>query len=348
MKGLFSYDDARKTVQEIVAMHLFEFTITKRDLVNGPNLMLKEIISKQSEEDSLNEIKYGFIKPKIEQEPTPKLDSIQEPFPTPEPIPEPIQEIKPLESEIPIEKLSAMIGGKLKPLKEELYFAEKKEVKEVKNEIIDAKEALDRMDEILREPEDLGMFNATDMESELVDKGDFEDKLEKSKEKDISLPPPVPSAPTGPPAGPPAGPPKSPPSAPGSAPSPPPPGSGPKSPQTLRGGMTEELKDLFSKTKEEKVVEPPIMPPASPPAPKMKPISSPESVAESAPKRRDTISELSSRKSVPSPSPSPPPPELEVTSASSKSFSFKQKKKAKKMGARMRSVASDTEETALS
>jgi len=108
IKGLFSYDDIRKTVKEIVDMHLLEFTITKRDLVNGPNLILKEFISPTTEDDSSKDMQYGYLKPKIEPE------SPSRPEPIPEPQPEAKPDIKPLESEIIKEKLeySGTIGGK--------------------------------------------------------------------------------------------------------------------------------------------------------------------------------------------------------------------------------------------
>ncbi|QEE15846.2 hypothetical protein DSAG12_01673 [Promethearchaeum syntrophicum] len=346
MKGLFSYEDARKTVKEIVAMHLFEFTITKRDLVNGPNLMLKEITSTQPEEDSSKGMQYGYLKPKIESKPTPQPDFIQEPVHIQELVPEPTQEIKSLESEIIGEKLSDIgaIGGKKDTSEVELFFAEKKERKKVKNEILDAKEAIDRMDDMLKESPVEDLLYKAKKETKLTVDDSLEDKLKKSEEKDLKLSTHAPSAP----ASPPASPPKSLPLSSGSAP--PPPGSAPKSPQTLRGGMTEELKTLFSKTKEEETVEPPAEPAADLFArhhmSKRKPKLSTESVSESAPERRRDSSKPSPKKSFPPPSPSPPPPSPEpaVTSASSQPFSIKQKKKGKKMGARMRSLAVKTEE----
>ena len=145
IKGLFSYDDIRKTVKEIVDMHLLEFTITKRDLVNGPNLMLKELISPTTKEDSSKDMQYGYLKPKIEP------DAFPQPEPIPEPQPEAKPVIKPLESEIIKEKLeySGIIGGKKDDAVGGLQFSEMEKVKSTRNEIDDAKEAMDRMEEML-------------------------------------------------------------------------------------------------------------------------------------------------------------------------------------------------------
>lgn len=312
IKGLFTYDDVRKTVKEIVALHLLEFTITKRDLVNGPNLMLKELIPPTAEEVSSKDMQMGYLKPKIEPGSTLQPEPTHEPAPTqapaPELMPEPISDIKSLEPEFMKEKIEDLgtIGGKRDEIAGELQFSEMEKVKTAKNEMADAKEAMDRMEEMLRKPS---------VEDQLF-------KAKKSQEKERILSPP-----------------DSVPPAPGSAP---PPGSPPSSPLKLRSGMKQELKELFSKTMDEKKIEPPSSPPApgsptsgsAPPAPGSPP--------KSAPKRQRALLE-----SRPPPSPSPSPSEPSVTSAGVPPPSFKAKRKSKKkMGARLRSFDNEAEDAA--
>ena len=230
IKGLFSYDDIRKTVKEIVEMHLFEFTITKRDLVNGSNLMLKEVIPITNEEISSKDMQYGYLKPKIEPEPTP------EPISEPEPLT--IPEIKPLESEIIMEKISDLgtIDGKKDRLEGELYFSELEENKSAKNEIKDAKEALDKMEEMLREPSREDQLLGRKMESESINRDEFQDILIKSQENEKTLSPLAPAPPPPPKSLPPA--PRSTPPLAGSAPQTP--GSAPERRRSLSKPSTRE------------------------------------------------------------------------------------------------------------
>ncbi|MCK5027979.1 MAG: hypothetical protein KAS07_06165, partial [Candidatus Pacebacteria bacterium] len=374
VKGLFTYDDIRKSVKEIVDLHLLEFTITKRDLVNGSNLMLKDLISTTSEEDSSKDMQFGYLKPKIEPEAPPQ--------------PEAIPDLKPLESEIMKEKLEDFdrIGSKSDELSGELQFPEMEKVKSTRNEIDDAKEAIDRMEEMLRKPSE---------EDQLLE------PLEKSQEKEIALPPPGSALksplnqqsevtedlkkifseamerkkvepPVGPPSGPSAGfpAPKSAPP-PGSAP-----GGHPKSPQSLRGVATEELKSLF-KIKEEKKSGPPGGPPSGSPGdspispltlryemkkelnrlrPKIKDEKKSESPSvppvsgSGAPPPSPVPSRPLAKPSIQEPTPPPPPVSLSSESAkksvSLSALSPKKKKKGKKMAARSRSFAKESEETA--
>lgn len=301
VKGLFFYDDIRKSVKDIVGMHLLEFTITKRDLVNGSNLMLKEVIS-TSEEDSSKEMQFGYVKPKTESETK---------------------------------------GVKRDELVGELHISEMEKVKRTRIEMDNAKEAIDRMEEMLRKPSE---------EDHVLE------PIKKSQEKEKVLPPPPSSTPkfplnqnievtedlkklfskamerkkgeppVEPPSGPPAGFP-----APKSAPSPPP-GSG-AHPSTLRGAATEEMKSLF-KIKEEKKPEPPASAPTSGSA------TPPPTPARSHALEKSSIRE-------PTPHPPPPPPSKPVdTSTGYGSFSFRTKKKVKKMGASLRSFADEVEEVA--
>ncbi|KAF5417416.1 MAG: hypothetical protein C5S38_01775 [Candidatus Methanophagaceae archaeon] len=336
-------------------MHLLEFTITKRDLVNGPNLMLKELIPTTTEEVPFKDIQYGYLKPKIE----PETSSLPEPIP--EPIPEPAPELTPKprldalselkihESEMMKEKIDDLgtIGGKRDEIAGRLYRSEIEEVKSGKIEVEDAKEEVDRMEVMLRKPsmkdqlEEAKMsLNAMDsvIEEEFgEDKVDYvEAKFEKFKEKEKALPPPSGSTPPPP----------------GSAP-----GGPPKSPQTLRGNMTQELKGLFKK-KEEKKPEPPSGPPASSPAsppagpPAGPPVGPPTgSVSGSGtPSPSPVHRYVSAKASIREPTP-PPPPSLPSSEPAKKSATLappspKKKKKGKKMVARLRSFAEESEETA--
>jgi len=288
VKGLFSYDDIRKSVKDIVGMHLLEFTITKRDLVNGSNLMLKEEIS-TPEEDSSKDMEFGYLKPKIEPE------------------------IK---------------GGKRDEMVGELHISEVEKVKSTRNEMDDAKEAIDRMEEMLRKPSD---------EDHILE------PIKKSQEKEKALPSPVSTLKTPlnqntkvtealkilfsetmerkeveptaePPSGPPAG-------FPGPKSTPPPgsaPGGPPKSIPSLRGALTEELGRL-RKIKEEKKSAPPP-----------------------APVRRSASMESLTQDSIPLPPPSPPP-KKRMGKSSPKPYSRKEKKKSKIVAAGLRSLAYEEE-----
>ncbi len=358
IKGLFSYDDIRKTVKEIVAMHLLEFTITKRDLVNGSNLMLKELIPATTHKIPPKDIQYGFLKSKIE----PETSTIPEPMPEPmpEPIPEPIPEpplkiqdavmsdLKPLETEIFKERLdgSGTIGG----IREETAdIMEEMSIKQsMEDQLEEVKMSQKAMDSVIEE--EFG-----------EDKVDYvEAKFEKIKEKEKALPPPGSALPP-----------------PGSAPE-----GLPKSPHTLRGSMTQELNQLFKKKEEKKSelpTSPPSLPPAGPPSgppktpPKLRdemkqelkrlhpemiverkpePPSRPSVSGSGAPPPSPAPHRPKAKPSISPPPPSPPPSPLSSepvdTSSNVESFSFKakSKKKGKKMAARKRSFAAEMEDSA--
>jgi hypothetical protein len=311
VKGLFTYDDIRKSVKEIVDLHLLKFTITKRDLVNGSNLMLKDLISTTSEEDSSKDMQFGYLKPKIEPEAPPQ--------------PEAIPDLKPLESKIKKEKLEdfGSIGGKSDQLAGELQLSEMDKLKSTRNELDDAKEAIDRMEEMLSKPSDedqileakislRAMDSVVEKELEPDSREDFNKPSKQSLEKEKTLPPP-----------------KLAPLPLGSAP-----GGPPKSPPNRHSEVTEDLKKIFSETLEKKKIEPPRVPPAAAPAPP--PSAGMFNAAMEAPDQDPT----------PIPPPSPPPSSRKGKT-SSKPYSLKEKKKSKKAAARMRSLSYDDEDSAL-
>ncbi|MHA1718473.1 MAG: hypothetical protein ACTSXK_03040 [Promethearchaeota archaeon] len=329
-KGLFTYDDVRKTVKEIVDQHLVEFTITKRELVNGPNLMLKELIPTTTEKDSSKNLQFEHLKPQIEPDTTPRPEPI--PVTSPEIQSEEISEQKALETEIMKEKIGDFeikVEKKVEKKAEmagRFYRSDMEEEKSLKNEIEDAKEAIDKMQEMLNKPSDedqllkakIGLKDTDSViekEYKPTDHEEYKDisgeSIEKEKPfpspKSVSLPPGALPPPSGPPASSPAG-------------------VAPKSPPLLRGSALPELKALFKK-REEKKSEPPVSK-AVPPPPTL------------------VYGSVFEKESIRESTPPPPPPSHSEPAKQAASLSLpssKKKMKPKKAPMGLRSLADGVE-----